>query len=281
MKKYNLVYFVAVIDRPVLWFHLWNIKQNLYKFNGSKHIVLCRMGDDEGTHRLAFLSPEEVERNIKHGDEVAQRIRDYLNDDTIEYYEIENSPLGETPSIVHGIFPSIASVDPNEATFYGHTKGIRYPGRSSAALWAYFLVSECFHPSIDGVHNILWEQDYHAIGAFKQDGHVYGWSQSGGADWHYSGGIFWFRHDAFFSKDWHMPDLNAGVMEYIMPRVIKTEKAYTSFPVPTSFNQTVELYDVSAWERYLKTINSTPERLMNWIGFDGTEGNYTFTKHLK
>lgn len=282
MKTYNIVYFIGAIDRPMLWFNLWYVKKNLHRFNGKKVMTIAKMLPDAHSLTHANLTtPDEIDRTVTRSDELVAKIIKFFDDPSIEFYMIDNHPNGETPSFVGGISSLIANTNPDEATFYGHTKGIRYPGlRPEMGLWTGTMYNTCFDNFAD-VETKLWTDGYVSYGALKRVAPVFLWTPSGPIAWHYSGGVYWFRHDPFFSRNWECNDQNAGVMEYIIPRVVSDAEGYSPLYVPSFMHDTVEFYKEETWSKWLAMQGSTVEQRMVELGFDITPNGFSFTKHLE
>jgi hypothetical protein len=279
-KVYNLGYYIGAIDRPLLWYNLWNIKKNLHLFNGKKMIAIAVMGDDWTTNVLANLSPEEREYNVHNSKHLVDRIIKYLDDSSITFFHTNNTPVCDSNMFVQIMGPRLENDNPDELTFYGHTKGVRYPGGVDPrmAMWTGIIYKYCF--DFEDVKKKLWDDGFECYGALKRDGIV---SVESGPNvpWHYSGAMYWFRHDSFFTRNWVCPEQNRGVMEYIIPHVIPTEKAYSPFPMPGYFRVGGDFYDLNNWRGWLGTIGSNLTEQLNSFGFDGNEfEGFRFTRHL-
>jgi hypothetical protein len=278
-KIYNLSYYIAAIDRPILWYHLWNIKNNLSLFNGKKYITIATMGNDHTTTGLANLSPVEREHNIVRAGDLVDRIVEYLDDSEIKFYLTTNTPECDSNMFVQLMGPQLASYNPNEMTFYGHTKGVRYPGLDiRMAMWTGIMYKHCFN--FDDVKQRLWQDGYECYGALKRDAEVIIFTAPQ-VSWHYSGAIYWFRHDSFFTRDWACRQQDRGVMECILPLIIPSEKAYSPFYMPDYFKVGGDFYQLDNWKGWLNTIGSNLTEQLNSFGFDGTEETgFSFTRHL-
>lgn len=280
---YNLTYFIAAIDRAMLWYNLWALKQNLHRFNGKKIIYIAVMGHDEGTTRLANLNPDEVISSIDNSYELVDRIKAYLGSD-IQWIIGSNSPLGDTSAFMHHMAPMVQSTNPDEVTFYAHSKGVRHPGTHVSrldpkmGLWTGNLYEQVFQ--FEAMERKIWNEGYQTFGAFKQDGQVI-IEHGPPVSWHYSGAMFWFRNSAFFGRNWSCLDHNRGVTEYMIPRIITTEEAATPCYVNEIFSSSGEFYNLQSWQNYYLSKGSSLTHQMNYYGFNGNEQTgFTFTKHL-
>lgn len=268
--KLNLIYHITAVDRPLMWYNLERLRQRLPLFNGKKIITIALPGDDEATRTLLnFQSSEEREFGISQSLHIASYIQRFLGtDDRTTYNLVPNSLEAEAPHFFETAAPMVASTDPSEFTFYGHTKGIRYRQGmreyQGVALWTDALYTHALDPFADIVSKLL--SGWQSYGAVKVDrgGGDFDWCGVPGIQWHYSGSFFWFSHAAVFNNPaWHQPsDTNRFRLEYFLPRLIPSDKAYSSFPLPSQFYNSGQLLSYGAWDAYLQSIGSSvPEAI--------------------
>ena len=149
--------------------HVQHIIDNEAIWNG-KRVISIGTGD-------GLASPETVKRQF--------------GDVRVDHWVVmPNSPtLGETEPFIPSL-KLIESVDPNEITMYGHTKGITHPIEAKEQVWSEMMWAVCL--DLPSVYDALAS---HAMaGPFKR--HM----KFAGTNYHYSGGFFWLRHKDIFSR---------------------------------------------------------------------------------
>jgi hypothetical protein len=110
------------------------------------------------------------------------------------FVESPNDPAMPIRLDFHKYLAEFESTSADEGVFFAHTKGITHIYAVGAVLaWA-----ECMFRLNLGSPALIDKlfETHEAIGAFQKVGF------HGGSNWHYSGGFFWLRHDALFSRDW-------------------------------------------------------------------------------
>jgi len=113
-----------------------------------------------------------------------------------EFSVARNGPLGEGLT-----FPSmlaqVRSLNPNEVTFYGHAKGVKYEPSIPPTVrrWA----QTQYRVLLDNWPLIRSQLERFALtGSFKMVGRFRAHRYAG--DWHYSGTFFWLRHAFVFAR---------------------------------------------------------------------------------
>lgn len=169
----NLLFYLYPM-RGTIW--TWHIDQLLrYRdaWNGKKVVILATSHETEKEEsvreRLAPLGAEILVRPN----------RTYLS---------------EAAYFVEGL-SRMESLDPNEATFYAHAKGVtrRDPQLEWIRKWCEAMwILLCAHP--EAIDRKLAR--HAAVGCFRLA------MNHSGSPWHYSGTFFWLRHDAIFSRAW-------------------------------------------------------------------------------
>jgi hypothetical protein len=268
MKLYNLIYFVGLIDRPMLWYNLKRLKDNLKLFNGRKLITICTIGHDETSENLSNLSQDEREDHIRRKDELVMKVKEYLDNTEIEYAVIDNSPQVDTMAFMNSAL-SLKSYDDNEVTFYAHTKGVRYPSPNGTidprmGLWAGNLYNQALQ--FEDMEKQLWENGYAMYGAYKDISNVvieYGPS----VEWHFCGAFYWFKHAEFYRRDWFCMNNDRGVTEYNPGRIFQ----HTEVHAPE--NKPGNPYMLDMWRELYASRNSSITEGMVELGFEGNEHN--------
>jgi len=186
MPRRNLIYHVWPV-RDSLW--RWNIDQLLKRidiFNGRRIVGIV--------HDSRSDPPEEVMKALDgHG---------------CEFVVHPNADTGEAITFPE-MLERVASDDPNEITFYGHAKGVKYGSKASSSVrqWTEALYMTALDDWLSVVHQL---QQFGMTGAFKMRGRFRSHRQC--SDWHYSGTFFWFRHARVFNRSWHVvPQFYCGV----------------------------------------------------------------------
>lgn len=125
-----------------------------------------------------------------------------------EFVVHNNGPAGEAITFPE-MLNRVASNDPNEVTFYGHAKGVKYGRQCPPAVrrWAETLYLATLDDWL-GVSEQL--QRFAMTGPFKMRGRFRAHRES--SDWHYSGTFFWMRHCQVFARAWQdVPQFYCGV----------------------------------------------------------------------
>jgi hypothetical protein len=199
--KRNLVYHVFPRN-PEAW--KWNIRR------------LCGFGDAFNGKKIVIVATDETSDTI-------DAVRNEFRMKGAEFFQVANNPaLRETAHIIAGL-EKAASIDPDEITFYAHTKGTGHSGEGLEKVlrWTdcqYLLNLGC----IKAIENILKTKG--AAGCYLQD------VRHGGADWHYSGTFFWFRNDRLFGGNWRDIVMEVYGAEGYIGRHIKREDAHALTP---------------------------------------------------
>jgi hypothetical protein len=121
-----------------------------------------------------------------------------------EFIEVGNDPvLGEVAGFIDALY-LLQSRDPNEATFYAHTKGITRAAEPdkliSVRLWRNQMYEKCLG-DVAAVEAAL--SQHSTAGCFKIHKGIFNESSSIDVPFHYSGTFFWLNHERLFSKpDW-------------------------------------------------------------------------------
>lgn len=168
--KLNLIYHVGPIGDS----YKWNIEQLLKRikiFTGKKIVAVAQgygFDDIESVKRLFPL-------------------------DTV-ILPFENNPIIRETATFKPLLKQLTS-EPDEATFYGHTKGITRGKSEAVKLWTEAM----YHYNLDNVVAVQrMLQKFPLVGCYKRYGKFPKMPQN--STFHYSGTFFWFRNLALFSK---------------------------------------------------------------------------------
>ncbi|MBY6263643.1 hypothetical protein EI613_17230 [Azospirillum sp. 412522] len=166
--KRNLIYHIWPV-RDSLW--RWNLEQLLHRielFNGRRIVGIASDARAD--------TPAEVQAMLEgHGCEFIVR---------------PNRPTGEVET-----FPimlrSLRSEEPNEVTFYGHAKGVKY--REAIPPQVRRWTEVLYRTTLDNWGGVRTALDHHVMaGSFRRLGRIAPHRFLG--DWHYSGTFFWMRN---------------------------------------------------------------------------------------
>lgn len=110
------------------------------------------------------------------------------------FFERNSPDLGETAFFTNRL-ALLRSLDPEEATFYAHSKGATHEGPKLEAVmrWTKAMYDLCLD-SVPAVERAL--SLFAAVGCFR---HML---NHAGSRWCYGGTFFWFKHSILFSRDW-------------------------------------------------------------------------------
>jgi hypothetical protein len=143
-------------------------------FNARK-LVIVRVGED-------IHPPEVVEREFDLPG--------------VEFIRLPNDKkLGEVSGFIE-VLSRLKSYDPEEITFYAHTKGVSHRDESAKHMdeirhWRNTMYTKC----LDGVGRaeyILAKPKYACCGCFKQERGVLR------SAWHFAGTFWWVKHSSLF-----------------------------------------------------------------------------------
>ena len=201
ISKINLVYHIAPLRSNDIWrVNIGLLRPHLHKFD--RLVIGVASGSD--------MVPLESVRKELEGYPVEWIVRP------------NNTMLGEAATFPE-LLNTVASRDPTEATFYGHTKGVSKPGDTAVDMWRKTLYHSCLS-NVDEVKNILTR--YACAGPYKKRGRIDADFSVDQASFHFSGSFFWFRNDQIFSNPAWMKvrQYRYGVEEYL-GRMLQAEDA--------------------------------------------------------
>jgi hypothetical protein len=186
MPRRNLIYHIWPV-RGAMWsWNLDQLKSRLDIFNGRRIIGIVH--DDRS------VQPEQVQ--------------EYLEGHGFEFVIARNDERGEAITFPL-MMQMIASDDPDEVTFYGHAKGVKYEPRIPLPVRRWSEVQ--YRVSLDDWLTVREQLERFAMtGPFKRQGRFH--SHQFLADWHYSGTYFWMRNAHLFSRNTSdVPQFYGGV----------------------------------------------------------------------
>ena len=164
-------------------------------------------------------------------------VKNQFGDVRVDHWVVmpNSAVLGETEPFVPSL-KLVESVNPNEVTMYGHTKGITHPQDAKEQIWSEIMWEVC--TDLQSVDDALAS---HAMaGPFKRHMKYFG------TNYHYSGGFFWLRHkDIFSQKTWPIVLQRRSGMEFWPEKVCPNNLAAPLFhdDPPLSF------LDAGYWDK--------------------------------
>ncbi len=233
ITRLNLVYHVTPIPHPDnVW--QWNVREllkRIHHFNGRRIITVVTSNSGR-----TMDSPDVVAAAFAGHD--------------VEFRFAPNDPkLREGRHFIPAL-REIASIDPSEAVFYAHGKGVSHLDQRIVRPWT----AAMYHHNldrIDEVRDLL--SRWPCVGIAKRRGDFvrlsYGQPRKPGSlrrrtwhDWHYSGTFWWARHDSLFSRpDWDLIPQHAFAVEGYLANFFRPEEAvclaYEDIPDP--YNATI------------------------------------------
>lgn len=213
--KRNLLYSCCAQN----WTEEWKLnieKLNNYadRFNGRK-IVFIKTGE-------GLVDATEVEAKFVLGP--ATEFVRWPNDTT----------LREVSGFIEG-FEKLESLDPNEVTFFAHTKGTSYSNLFTIAAlrkWRNTMYKECLD-NIARVEAALLK--YACAGCFRVDCYVPPLPID--AKWHFSGTFFWVNHAKLFSHpDWRIVHKTRWGAEGYLGKLFPLEQSFCFFNGSRTYN---------------------------------------------
>jgi hypothetical protein len=133
---------------------------------------------------------------------------DYLQGHGCEFIVAPNDRTGECVTFPR-MLRELASDDPNEISFYGHAKGVKYEPQLPPPVRRWAEVQ--YQSTLDDWLAVRRDLERFAVtGPIKRMGRYVNHQRLG--DWHYCGTFFWLRHQAVFPRvGTDVPDFYGGV----------------------------------------------------------------------
>jgi hypothetical protein len=251
MPRRNLIYHVWPV-RNSLW--RWNLEQLLRRidlFNGRRVIGIVQDPRAE--------APEEVMR--------------YLDGHGCEFIVKSNDERGEVATFAE-LLDRVASVDPDEVTFYGHAKGVRYGPHVTASLRSW--IEALYQTALDDWLKVFRQLESSAMtGPFKTYGRFRSHREL--SDWHFSGTFFWMRHLHVFHRHFRsVPQFYYGVEAWPGPLFHADETnclfidGVTQSPYRPDFWRTSGTRALNQWRRAVVPVPTPPDLVDPPSSADGT-----------
>jgi hypothetical protein len=189
MPRRNLIYHIYPVQGSMWIWNLDQLKRRLDLFNGDR--ILGIVYDDRS------VAPE--------------RVQEYLEGHGFEFIIEKNNERGEAITFPL-MMQKIASNHPDEITFYGHAKGVKYEPNvpSTVRRWSevqYRVALDDWLTVREQLERFAMTGPFKMLGRFHSHRHL--------ADWHYSGTYFWMRNAHVFSRNYtNVPQFYGGVETY-------------------------------------------------------------------
>jgi hypothetical protein len=175
MKK-NLSYFLYPLKGSNWKWNVSQLKPFLPAFNGRKIVSVA-----EGPTT-----------------DLMEEVKAHFNDSSVEFVGTKNDPGMKEMASFLGVLEKLRSLDPLEATFYAHAKGVYHWSRTMRNVMAWASAMYTLNLSdIGAIERVL--QTHATAGAFRK-------MYLSGTSWHFSGTFYWLKHSELFSGDWKRAD---------------------------------------------------------------------------
>jgi len=146
--------------------------------------------------------------------------------DDFSCFSIKNDKtLGETHGFI-GALGEILHHNPNDITFYAHTKGVTHkPGPRLDAIrqWRQQMYAANLH---NMMRTELALSTYVSTGAFRMIG---GWPQFPNSSWCYAGNFWWVNNAKLLEKNWDTIGNDNYAVEGYLGRIIPYEESHCSY----------------------------------------------------
>lgn len=189
--------FNAMPRRNIIY-HIWPVRGSMWRWNLDQ---LKNRLDLFNGHRIIGIVQDERT-------EPPERVQEYLEGHGCEFLVGENDIRGEAISFPL-MMQKVASDDPDELTFYGHAKGVKYEPNVPAPVrrWSevqYRVALDDWMTVAQQLQRFAMTGPFRMLGRFRAHRYL--------ADWHYSGTYFWMRHAHIFSRAYlEVPQFYGGV----------------------------------------------------------------------
>lgn len=254
--------FTAMPARNLLY-HLWPVKGSLWRWNLDQ--LKQRIDVFNGRRIIAIVHDQ--------GSEAPETVMESLEGHGCEFIVEPNQPTGECVTFPR-LLREIASRNPNEITFYGHGKGVKYEPNVPQPVRRWTEVQ--YRTCLDDWQRV-WNQlqRFAVTGPFKRMGRYQTHHRLG--DWHYCGSFFWLRHARVFARDvLDPPDFYGGVEAW--PGIYFGEResgclflnTQREAPYLDSFWRSLGDPELKRWESNVELVPVPPD-LAHPLPFEGHE----------
>jgi hypothetical protein len=171
--------FTAMPTRNLIY-HIWPAVGSVWRWNIE--LLLQRIDLFNGRRIVGIVQDA--------GSEEAGEVEQLLEGHGCESFVLSNGPSGEVVTFPH-LLHLVWSDDPNEVTFYGHAKGVKY--REAVSVPVRRWTETLYQTTLDEWPAVKAALSSHMVaGSFRKFGRSRAHRNVG--EWHYSGTFFWLRH---------------------------------------------------------------------------------------
>lgn len=176
----------ARTPRRYLLYHVWPVRDSIWRWNVER--LLADIDLFNGRRIIGIVHDAKSEP--------PELVKEAFEGHGCEFIELPNDPTGECLTFP-AMLKEVASLDPDDVTFYGHAKGVRHGKAVSASIRRW---TEALYDTSLGQWPLVADHlRRHALtGAFRMLGRFRAHQHLG--DWHYSGTFFWLRHAHVFQR---------------------------------------------------------------------------------
>lgn len=257
------IYAPPFSEMPIrnLIYHVWPVKRSIWRWNLEQ---LVKRIDIFNGKRIIGIVYDDLSEN-------PEEVMNLLTEHGCEFIVQPNSNLGETITFPH-MLQKVASSNPNELTFYGHAKGVKYRDHLPNEILCWTETQ--YRVSLDNWLMVKEHMEHFALtGPFRMLGRFKTHRNLG--DWHYSGTNFWMRHSATFTRDcFNIPQFYGGVEAWpgIYFKKLETGCLFLDnlrqLPYNSSFWSSLAYPALRDWETKIRRI-SPPSDLVKPQPFQG------------
>lgn len=237
IERRNLLFYLLPLRHSLkIWqWHVEQLRKYLPLFNGRKIITVATHGEN---NKLAIESIEDVREAF--GEDAA----------LVEFLERPNDPEHwETPAF-REMLEMVESLDPTEATFYFHAKGVRRAKQEAIRPWC----QEIYRHNLGRLDDAMEALRYwNCCGVARSETDPVAMTEGGG-HWHFAGTGFWFRHHALFSRPtWSKIINHSHAVEAYLSTQFSIDESYC-----LAHDNVGSVYDAGYWR---SAIAATDARL--------------------
>ncbi len=200
----------TAMPRRNLIYHVWPVRGANWQWNLDQ--LKSRLDVFNGRRILGVVYDERSEP--------PERVQEYLAGHGFEFVVAKNDERGEAITFPLMI-QRVISDDPNDITFYGHAKGVKYGASVSPLVkrWAevqYRVALDDWLTVRDQMQRFAMTGPFKMLGRFRSHRFL--------ADWHYSGAYFWMRNAYVSSRNYAEVPLFYGGVETWPGAVFRKEE---------------------------------------------------------
>lgn len=186
------------MPRRNLLYHVWPVKDSNWRWNLEQ--LRQRLDVFNGRRIIGIVFDERSEP--------PEAVMSFLEGHGCEFVVRRNESAGEALTFPR-MLEMVSSQNPDEITFYGHAKGVKYGPHVSPEIRQWAEVQ--YRTALDDWPTV-WQQmqRYALTGPLRMLGRFR--SHQLLSDWHYTGTFFWLRHAHVFSRPaLEVPQFYGGV----------------------------------------------------------------------